>query len=92
MLVPVLAFAAVLGLAMGASRLRSVAGLAVLVAAAYAGNAADPRAAALQVVLPAGLALLAADARRLPRRRRVAAAPRDHRPAPRKRSAGEPAR
>ena len=58
MLVPALVFAATFGLALGASRLRSVAGLAGLVAAAYAGTAAEPRPAALAVLLPAGLALL----------------------------------
>ena len=79
MLVAVLAFAAVFGLALGASRLRSVAGLAGLVVAAYAGGASDPRSAVLAIVLPAGLALLAADARRLPRRRRRAASAREHR-------------
>ena len=68
-LVPVAAFALVFALGLGASRLRSVAGLAGLVAAAYAGAASDPRPAALAIVLPAALALLAADGVRLRRRR-----------------------
>jgi len=91
-LIPVLAFVIVLGLAAGASRLRSVAGLAGLVAVAYAGSAPDPRAAALHIVLPAGLALLAADTLRLPRRRRLAATTREHRPGLPEQPAGEPAR
>jgi hypothetical protein len=64
-LVSVLAFALAFGLALRASRLRSVAGLMALVAAAYAGGAADPRGAAIAVVLPAALALVAADSARL---------------------------
>jgi len=83
-LVPVLAFAATFGLALGASRLRSVAGLTALVAAAYAGTASEPRPAALAVLLPAALGLLAADALRLPRQRRRAAA------RERRRAAAEP--
>ena len=69
MLIGLLAFAVVFGLALGASRLRSVAGLAGLVAAAYAGTAADPRPAALAIVLPSAVALLAADGVRIRRRR-----------------------
>jgi hypothetical protein len=69
MLVVVVAFAAPFALALGATRLRSVAGLAGLAIAAYAGTAADPRAALLAVTLPAALALLSADALRLRRRR-----------------------
>ena len=67
--VGVLAFVVVFALALGASRLRSVAGLAGLVAAANAGSAADPRAAALAIVLPSAVALLAADGVRIRRRR-----------------------
>ena len=69
MLVVLVAFAAPFALALGASRLRSVAGLAALAIAGYAGSAADPRAALLAVTLPAVLALLSADALRLRRRR-----------------------
>ncbi len=47
MLVVLVAFAAPFALALGASRLRSVAGLAALAIAAYAGSAADPRTAVL---------------------------------------------
>jgi hypothetical protein len=68
-LTSVLAFAVAFGLALGASRLRSVAGLAGLVAAAYAGTAADPRAAGLAIVLPSAVALLAADGVRIRWRR-----------------------
>jgi hypothetical protein len=68
-LIPVLAFSVVFALALGASRLRSVAGLAGLVAVAVAGTAADPRAAALAVVLPSAVALLAADGVRIRRHR-----------------------
>ena len=68
-----LAFALTFGLALTASRLRSVAGLMGLVAAAYAGGATEPRTAAVAVALPAALALLAADAARRPRRRRARA-------------------
>ncbi len=46
-----------------------MAGLAGLVAAAYAGTAADPRVAALAIVLPSAVALLAADGVRIRRRR-----------------------
>ena len=68
-----LAFALTFGLALTASRLRSVAGLMGLVAAGYAGGATEPRTAAIAVALPAALALLAADAARMPRRRRARA-------------------
>jgi hypothetical protein len=69
MLVVLVAFAAPFALALGASRLRSVAGLAGLAVAAYAGQAADPRTALLAATLPAALALLSADALRLRSRR-----------------------
>lgn len=69
MLVVLVAFAVPFALALGASRLRSVAGLAGLAIAGYAGSAADPRAALLAVTLPTVLALLSADALRLGRRR-----------------------
>jgi hypothetical protein len=69
MLIGALAFVVAFGLALGASRLRSVAGLAGLVAAVYAGAAADPRAAAVAIVLPSAMALLAADGVRIRRRR-----------------------
>ena len=78
MLIGVFAFAVAFGLALGASRLRSVAGLAGLVAAAYAGTAADPRAAALAIVLPSSVALLAADGVRIRRRRPAQARPAGH--------------
>jgi hypothetical protein len=67
MAVVLVAFAVPFALALGASRLRSVAGLVGLAIAAYAGQAADPRAALVAVTLPAVLALLAADALRLRR-------------------------
>ena len=67
MAVVLVAFAVPFALALGASRLRSVVGLVGLAIAAYAGQAADPRAALVAVTLPAVLALLAADALRLRR-------------------------
>ena len=81
MLVVLVAFAAPFALALGASRLRSVAGLTALAIAAYAGSAADPRTAVLAAVPAAALALLSADALRLRRRRLpvVRLAPEDRR-------------
>ena len=67
MVVVLVAFAAPFALALGASRLLSVAGLAGLAIAAYIGQAADPRAALIAAALPAAMALLAADALRLRR-------------------------
>jgi hypothetical protein len=64
MVAVLVAFTATLALGLGASRLRSVAGLAALSIAAYAGGAADPRTA-LALTLAVALALLAADALRL---------------------------
>ncbi len=78
MLIGALAFAVAFALALGASRLRSVAGLAALVAAAYGGTAADPRAAALAIVLPSAVALLAADGVRIRRRRPAQVRPVSH--------------
>ncbi len=71
MLVALVAFAVPFALALGASRLRSVVGLAVLAIAAYAGSVSDPHTALLLTALPAALALLAADVLRLRRRRRL---------------------
>ena len=68
MLVVVVAFVATFALGIGATRLRSVAGLAALAVAAYAGTAADPRVALVGTALPIGLAILSADAVRLGRR------------------------
>ncbi len=81
MLVVLVAFAAPFALSLGASRLRSVAGLAALAVAAYAGSAADPRTALLATTVPAALGLLTADALRLRRRRLpvVRLAPEDRR-------------
>jgi hypothetical protein len=67
MAVVLVAFAATFAVGLGASRVRSVAGLAGLAIAAYAGQAADPRAALVTTVLPAALAILAVDALRLRR-------------------------
>jgi len=67
-LLALVAFVATFALGLGATRLRSVAGLAVLASAAYAGAAADHRPAVIGTVLPVALALLAADAVRLGRR------------------------
>ena len=77
MAVVLVAFAATFALASGASRLRSVAGLAGLAIAAYAGHAPDPRAALVAVTLPVALALLGADALRLRRLPVVRLAPQD---------------
>jgi len=68
MLVGLVAFVSAFALGLGATRLRSVAGLAALVIAAYAGAAADPRAALVATAMPITLAILAADAVRLGRR------------------------
>lgn len=68
MLVWLLAFAVTFAFGVAASRLRSVAGLAALGVAAYAGSATDQRAAFLAVAMPCALAVLAADRVRLGRR------------------------
>src|SRR3954451_6975032 len=68
-LTSVLAFAVAFGLALGASRLRSVAGLAGRVGGAHDGHAGAPRAAGLAIVLPSAVALLAADGVRIRWRR-----------------------
>ncbi len=65
MAVSIVVFAGFLALGLGASRLRSVVGLAALAVATHAGLAVDQRSAAIAVALPAGLALLTADALRL---------------------------
>jgi len=67
MVVVPVAFLLTLGLGIGASRLRSVAGLAGLAIAAFAASASDPRSAMLLAAVPAALALLAADAIRIGR-------------------------
>ena len=77
MVVVLVAFAATFALGLGASRLRSVAGLAGLAIAAYAGQSADPRGALVAAVLPAALALLAVDATRIRRLPVVRLAPQD---------------
>ena len=65
MVVVPVAFMLTLGLGIGASRLRSVAGLAGLAVAAFAATSSDTRAAVLLAAVPAAVALFAADAIRL---------------------------
>ncbi len=67
MVVVLVAFVATFTLGLRATRLRSVAGLAGLAIAAYAGQSADPRGALVAAVLPATLAILSVDALRLRR-------------------------
>jgi hypothetical protein len=82
LVIPV-AFVLTLGLGVGASRLRSVAGLAALAAVAFAASSGDPRSALLRAVVPAAVALLAADAFRVRRSAEWRAARVGRRPVPR---------